>query len=97
MHLVNEMDILVTGVTMALHIGVGLEKRIVLMNNIFNRYEFELYGLGQILEPDVDCLGCFKPVCDTDCMNMLKPGQLFEAVLDEISQLEAIKPVKERA
>jgi heptosyltransferase-2 len=82
-HLVNEVDILVTGVTMALHIGIGLEKRIILTNAIFNRREFELYGLGQILEPDVDCLGCFKPVCEKDCMNLLLPDEVFKAILKE--------------
>jgi heptosyltransferase-2 len=87
-HLVNEVDVLVTGVTMALHIGIGLEKRIVLMNAIFNRREFELYGLGQVIEPDVDCLGCFKPVCEKDCMNQLLPEQVFKAVLQEIQKLK---------
>lgn len=88
LHLVNEVDVLVTGVTMALHIGIGLKKRIVLFNNIFNRHEFELYGLGQILEPDVECLGCFKPICDDDCMNLLSPSEAFEGVLKEVEQLK---------
>ena len=86
--LINEVNILVTGVTMALHIGIGLEKRIVLMNAIFNRREFELYGLGQIVEPDVDCLGCFKPVCEKDCINLLLPDHVFGAVLQEIQKLK---------
>ena len=87
LHLVNEVDLLITGVTMALHIGIGLKKRIVLLNNIFNRYEFELYGLGRIVEPDVDCLGCFKPVCDRDCMNLLSANEVFQAVLEEVEQI----------
>jgi heptosyltransferase-2 len=86
-HLVNAVDVLVTGVTMALHIGLGLEKRIVLMNSIFNRHEFELYGLGRIIEPDVDCLGCFKPVCEKDCINKITPQDMFEAVLAEVGKL----------
>ncbi len=86
-HLVNEVDVLVTGVTMALHIGLGLEKRVVLLNNIFNRNEFELYGLGCLIEPDVDCLGCFKPVCDQDCMNMVQPEEVFRAVVQEAKKL----------
>lgn len=89
LHLVNEVDLLVTGVTMALHIGIGLKKRIVLMNNIFNRREFELYALGRIIEPDVDCLGCFKPVCDRDCMNLLSSQAVFEAVVKEAGHLAA--------
>jgi heptosyltransferase-2 len=83
-HLVNEVDLLVTGVTMALHLGIGLEKRLVLMNAIFNRREFELYGLGRIIEPEVDCLGCFKPVCEKDCINRIAPEDMFQAVLEEL-------------
>lgn len=89
LHLVNETDLLVTGVTMALHVGIGLDKRIVLLNSIFNRNEFELYGLGRIVEPDVDCLGCFKAICDRDCMNLLKPAEVFEAIMGEIALLKA--------
>ncbi len=86
LHLIDEVDLLVTGVTMAMHIGIGLQKRIVLLNNIFNRYEFELYGLGQIVEPDVDCLGCFKPVCDQDCMNLVPAQEVYDAVMEELKK-----------
>jgi len=88
LHLVNEADLLITGVTMAMHIGIGLGKRMVLLNNIFNRNEFEMYGLGSIIEPDVDCLGCFKAVCDLDCMNMIEPREVFEALEAEIEKLK---------
>lgn len=73
---------------MAMHLGIGLNKRIVLFNNIFNRNEFELYGQGQILEPDVDCLGCFKPVCDRDCMNLLPVDPVIEAVMQEVERVQ---------
>ncbi|RJP75774.1 MAG: glycosyltransferase family 9 protein, partial [Candidatus Zixiibacteriota bacterium] len=88
-HLVNEVDVMVTGVTMALHIGIGLEKRVVLMNAIFNRREFEMYGLGRIVEPDVDCLGCFKPVCEKDCINLITPEDILQAVLGELPEIPA--------
>lgn len=56
--LVDNCDLMVTQVTMALHIAIGLNKKIVLMNNIFNRNEFHLYGLGEIVEPPAGC-DCF--------------------------------------
>ena len=59
----NQCDLVVTGVTMAMHITLGLGKKIVLLNNIFNKYEFELYGLGTIIEPDKPCLCYFQPTC----------------------------------
>lgn len=76
--LMDQCDLVVTSVTMALHIAIGLKKRVVLFNNIFNRYEFELYGLGEIIEPDVPCIGCYKSVCDKPCMERIIPKKVFE-------------------
>lgn len=79
-NLVGQCDLVVTAVTMAMHITIGLGKRIVLFNNIFNKYEFELYGLGEILEPDFDCACYFSPVCPNDCMQYLEPDRVVESV-----------------
>jgi len=67
MGLVNRCDLIVTSVTMALHIAIGLKKKIVLLNNIFPSCEFYLYNLGTILEPPIDCLGCYKTTFDQNC------------------------------
>jgi len=78
--LMNECDMIVTGVTMALHIAIGLKKKLLLFNNIFNRNEFELYGLGDFLEPDKDCKGCFKSECNEKCMDLIKPDQVLKNI-----------------
>lgn len=84
--LVNRCDLVVTGVTMALHIAIGLEKKIVLFNNIFNRHEFELYGLGDILEPEGGCSCFYAPVCidprhaPHGCMRNLSVDTVFHSV-----------------
>lgn len=77
--LVNECKLVVTGVTMALHIAIGLKKRIVLLNNVFNRNEFELYGLGEIVEPKLECLACYKQKCKIKCMEMVKPERIYNS------------------
>jgi len=76
--LMDQCDLIVTAVSMAIHIAIALNKKLVLFNNIFNRNEFELYGLGEIIEPDVECLGCFKGECPKKCMDLIKPNQVFE-------------------
>ena len=78
-NLMDQCDLVVTAVTMALHIAIGLEKKIVLFNNIFNPNEFELYGLGEILQPEMDCDCFFSPVCPNDCMKTLRVETVFEA------------------
>jgi len=82
-NIVNKCDLVVTVPTLALHIAIALEKKIVLFNNIFNRNEFELYGLGEILEPDVDCLGCFKTECSKNCMEKIKVDDVV-GVIDRL-------------
>jgi len=78
--LMDQCDVVVTGVTMALHVAIGLGKKVVLFNNIFNRYEFELYGLGVIMEPPVDCTGCYKTQCEVNCMKLISPEEVFNTV-----------------
>ncbi len=78
--LVDQCDLVVTAVTMAMHITIALNKKIVLFNNIFNRNEFELYGLGEILEPEFNCPCYFAPVCPNNCMQYLYVDRVFKTV-----------------
>lgn len=80
--LVNECDIIVTAVTMAMHIAVGLRKKTIIFNSIFNRNEFYLYGRGEIIEPNPKCDCYYKPVCPHDSMKNIVP----EAVLYSINK-----------
>jgi ADP-heptose:LPS heptosyltransferase len=87
-HLLGQCDVLVTAVTMAMHLAIGQKKRLVLFNNIFNRYEFELFGRGEILEPDPRC-GCFfKAECEHDSMSRILPEFTFAAVERQLTALK---------
>lgn len=79
--LVNHCDLVVTAVTMAMHLTIGLKKKIVLFNNIFNKNEFYLYNRGVILEPDYDCECYYAAECPNDCMQYLTAEKVFEAVM----------------
>ena len=85
-HEVNQCDLVVTAVTMAMHLVIGLDKKLILFNNTFNKNEFELYGRGIILEPQLECLGCFKTYFDdnckaNNCMDLITPEQVQDAIL----------------
>ncbi len=78
-------DLVVTCATMALHVAIGLNKKVVLFNNIFNRNEFELYGKGAIVEPDLPCLGCYKREFDEycpvpNCMEEISVKSVFDSI-----------------
>ena len=78
--LLNNCDTIVSAVTMAMHLAIGLKKNLILFNNIFNKNEFYLYGRGEILEPDFDCDCYFSPTCPNDCMKYLLPEKVYKAI-----------------
>ncbi len=80
MDLLNQCDTIVSAVTMAMHLAVGLKKNLILFNNIFNKNEFYLYGRGEILEPDFDCECYFTPICPNNCMQYLSPEKVLVAI-----------------
>ncbi len=85
-NLVDQVDLVVTGVTMGMHITIGLNKKIVLLNNIFNKNEFELFGLGEIVEPEKECKCFFSPECVNEeyfCLDHLH----FDKVLDVVTEV----------
>jgi len=86
-NLMDQMDLIVTQVTMAMHIAVALRKKMVLMNNIFNPFEFELYGRGVIVSPPDGCECYFSGTCKKglSCMEHIDP----KAVVLQIQKLLA--------
>jgi ADP-heptose:LPS heptosyltransferase len=79
--LVNECELVVTAVTMAMHIAMGLKKKTIIFNNIFNKNEFYLYGRGEILEPEPQCDCYYSPVCPHKSMNNLLPQRVFICII----------------
>ena len=80
--LVNECDLVVTAVTMAMHIAIGLKKKLVLFNNIFNKNEFYLYDRGVIIEPDPKCDCYYSPVCPHDSMKNIQVKRVVESTIN---------------
>ncbi len=81
--LVDSCDTVVTTVTLALHIAIALQKKVVLMNNIFNPNEFELYGRGSIVAPQRQCHCFFRGTCTNEeyvCMESLHPEMIMTAI-----------------
>ncbi len=77
--MIERCQCIVSAVTMA----IGARTPLVLLNNIFNRYEFELYGRGEIVEPPTPCDCYYSGVCRTgrNCINEISPEAVFEAIL----------------
>jgi len=82
-NLVNQCDLVVTAVTMAMHITLALNKKIVLFNNIFNKHEFELFGLGDIVEPEKECTCFYSGKCKNNeyfCMDTITVEKVYNTI-----------------
>lgn len=83
--LTDSTEFVVTQVSMMMHIATALQKKLILMNNIFNPYEFELYGRGKIVQPKTECMCYFGNSClkgANSCMHELFPHQIIDAITE---------------
>ncbi|HEX3007882.1 MAG TPA: glycosyltransferase family 9 protein [Bacteroidales bacterium] len=81
--LTSNCDVIVTQVSMMMHIAIGLKKPLVLMNNIFNSHEFYLYNNGVIVGPDTGCDCYYGNKCarERHCMLDLSPLKVLGHVI----------------
>jgi heptosyltransferase-2 len=90
--LIDQCDAVVSQVTMAMHLALGRKKQLVLLNNIFNKHEFELYGRGEIIEPPTGCDCYYAPKClrekngGVHCMKDISPDTVFNAVMRRLAE-----------
>jgi ADP-heptose:LPS heptosyltransferase len=89
--IIERCECVVTAVTMAMHLAIGARTPLVLLNNIFNKYEFELYGRGEIVEPPIPCDCFYDGICRTGrkCINEIAPNIVFDAVMRSLNQRAA--------
>lgn len=78
----SSCDIIVTQVSMMMHIATALKKQLILFNNIFNKNEFYLYGRGVIIEPDSGCDCYYGNFCkrEKNCMYDLPVAKVIDKI-----------------
>jgi ADP-heptose:LPS heptosyltransferase len=80
--LINSLDVLLTSDSLAMHIGVALGKSTVVLVGPTSPWELDVYGNGEIVHSDIDCLVCYLSRCDkvVTCMNTLSPETVLGSV-----------------
>ena len=80
--LVNILDVLVTSDSLAMHIGVSLGKPTVVLVGPTSPWELDVFGVGEIVHTDIECLACYLSRCDktVNCMNTLSPEHVTSVV-----------------
>lgn len=81
--LVAECSVVVSTVTMAMHVAIGLEKPLVLLNNIFNPHEFHFFTKSKILDAEKDCECFYRPTCvnELSCIAEITPVAVMNSII----------------
>jgi heptosyltransferase-2 len=67
---------------MGMHLTLGLQKKIVLMNTIFNPHEFDLFNNGELIGPAKECKCFYRGSCidGESCMSTIESAGISDAV-----------------
>lgn len=79
--IVGNLDLMVTGDTLALHIAIGLKVPVLVILGATCHQEIELYGRGTKIASDFECSPCYLSVCPKQytCMDAISPEAVFES------------------
>jgi ADP-heptose:LPS heptosyltransferase len=80
--LLEEMDAVVTGDTLALHLAIALQRPIVLLFGSTAPQEIALYGLGEKVLPRIACAPCYLRECPVteSCMDSIEVDEVMGAL-----------------
>lgn len=78
--LMSLSDIVLTGDTLALHVATALKKKVVCYFGPTSANEIEDYGLVTKIQPNMDCLTCYKRQCDfkPNCMESISCSMIYQ-------------------
>ena len=89
--IIANLDLLVTGDTLPMHIAIGLKVPVLAIFGATCHQEIELYGRGAKIISDFECSPCYLGICPKrpTCMQALPAARVFKAVEDLIAKLRA--------
>lgn len=87
-------SLVIAGDTLAMHLALALKRRAVILFGPTSSAEIEMYGLGEKVVPNMDCLVCYKPTCDfvPNCMDLISTSMVEDAVERQLSAGQAVPP-----
>jgi heptosyltransferase-2 len=86
--LTAQCAVVVSGDTLAMHIALAARRRVVALFGPTSSAEIELYGLGEKVVPDMECLVCYKEHCDfvPNCMDLISADMVAAAVKRQLDR-----------
>jgi len=85
--LVNYCSVILSGDSLTMHVALAMGRLVVVLFGPTSHTEIELFGLGEKVVPDLDCLACYKRVCDftPNCMDSISVEMVKQAILRQLT------------
>jgi heptosyltransferase-2 len=85
---VNSCSVIVSGDTLAMHLGLGLKKKVVAIFGPTSSSEIFSYGRMKKIVSPILCQCCYKRECDKkpNCMDLISAKEIFLAILEMIER-----------
>jgi ADP-heptose:LPS heptosyltransferase len=96
---VDLCDAVVTGDTLALHVALGLKRRVVALFGPTSPAEIDMYDLGVKVVPAIDCVCCYKTDCANEptCMDLIRADEVYGHVAEQLEIAASASRMKESA
>ncbi len=80
--LIGLCDLVVTGDTTALHLAIGLKKKVVAIFGPTCAQEIELYGRGEKIRSPISCAPCYRRKCEVspNCMEAITVEEVMKPI-----------------
>jgi ADP-heptose:LPS heptosyltransferase len=93
--LLSNCTVALSGDTLAMHVALAVGCRVVTLFGPTSNAEIELFGRGEKVVPQLDCLVCYKQECDfsPNCMDMISVDVVREAVLRQLHAAKRQTPM----
>ena len=80
--LIDLCDFVVVSDSLAMNITIALKKKAIAFFGPTSAAEIELYGRGEKITAPLDCVCCYKRICDKhpNCMDLIKTEEIIESI-----------------
>ncbi len=82
--ILNLCDLVVTGDTTAMHLAIGLKKKVIALFGPTCAQEIELYGRGEKVVSSIACAPCYRRNCEVspNCMEAITADEVMKKIKD---------------
>lgn len=103
--LINCCSVILSSDSLAMHVALAMGRRIVSLFGPTSNTEIEMFGFGEKIFPDLDCLACYKKECNfnPNCMDSISVEMVKQTILRQLTvagykrkQFETVMPSRHK-